>query len=89
VPAVNPIISSDVTPGEYPAGSDAPFAQAQLTGVSGLGGVSMNQATPTNTNAAGTSENISMHVAVLVAIALIGVYVLRQSGFKFVVAVGA
>lgn len=38
------------------------------------------------TNAAGTSENIAMHIAFIVALALIGVYVFRASGFKFVVA---
>lgn len=44
---------------------------------------------PDSTNAAGTSENVAMHVAVIVALALIGVFVLRQSGFRFVVGAGA
>jgi hypothetical protein len=37
-------------------------------------------------NASGTSEAVAAHVAVVIAFALIGVYVLRASGFKFVVA---
>jgi hypothetical protein len=37
-------------------------------------------------NAAGTAENLALHVALLVAFAMIGVYVFRASGFKFVVA---
>lgn len=39
-------------------------------------------------NAAGTSENVALHVAAVIAFALVGVYILRQSGFKFVVAGG-
>jgi hypothetical protein len=52
------------------------------------GGYLMNSAANTATNAAGTSENVAMHVAIIVALALVGVYVLRQSGFRFVVAAG-
>jgi hypothetical protein len=37
-------------------------------------------------NAAGTDEPLAVHVAALVAFALLGVYVLRMTGFKFVVA---
>jgi len=44
---------------------------------------------PDSTNAAGTSENVAMHVAVIVALALVGVFILRQSGFRFVVGAGA
>lgn len=40
------------------------------------------------TNAAGTSENIAIHLAVLVTLALIGVFVLRQAGIRFAFAVG-
>ena len=40
-------------------------------------------------NAAGTVENAAVHVAVIIALALIGVYALRQTGFRFVLAAGA
>lgn len=40
-------------------------------------------------NAAGTAENVALHVGVIIAMALIGVYVLKASGFKFVLAVGS
>lgn len=43
----------------------------------------------TGTNAAGTSENVAMHVAILIAVALIGVFVFRQAGIRFAFAVGA
>lgn len=46
---------------------------------------------PSNTsgvNAAGTSENVALHLAILVIVALVGVYVLRQSGVRFAVAGG-
>ena len=41
-----------------------------------------------STNAAGTAENVALHVALIVAAAMIGVYVLRASGFRFVAAGG-
>jgi hypothetical protein len=41
-----------------------------------------------STNAAGTAENLALHVAMVVAFALVGIYVLRQSGFRFVIAAG-
>lgn len=46
---------------------------------------------PDNTsgvNAAGTSENVSLHLAILIVLALVGVFVLRQSGVRFAVAAG-
>lgn len=44
------------------------------------------QGTDGGVNAAGTSESVATHVAAVIAFALLGVYVLRASGFKFVVA---
>lgn len=41
---------------------------------------------PTNNsgvNAAGTSENIALHLAVLIAICLVGIFVFRQSNVRF------
>lgn len=46
------------------------------------------EGTVNDTNAAGTQEALAMHVAAIVVFALLGVYVLRGTGFKFVVAVG-
>lgn len=42
--------------------------------------------TASQQNAAGSAENLALHVAMIVAFALVGVYVFRASGFKFVVA---
>lgn len=41
---------------------------------------------PQAQNAAGTSEDVALHVALIAAFALVGVWALRSSGFKFVVA---
>lgn len=41
-----------------------------------------------NTNAAGTSDNVAMDVAIIVVLALVAVWALRKSGFGFVVGVG-
>lgn len=41
---------------------------------------------PTAQNAAGTQDDLAMHVAFIVAFAAIGVWALRASNFKFVVA---
>lgn len=46
----------------------------------------VNPAGTNGQNAAGTAENLALHVAMIVAFALVGVYLLRASDFKFVVA---
>jgi len=75
---------SGVLPSINTAGANPPQSLDQ-TGITGVS----NSMSPDSTNAAGTSENVAMHVAVIVALALIGVFVLRQSGFRFVVGAGA
>ncbi len=96
MPAVNPFIDPGVnleatdgspvafTPSVYTLRNQDPRPGALAQGLSNL----MNATSPTATsvNAAGTSENVAMHVAIIVALALLGVYVFRQSGFKFAVA---
>lgn len=46
------------------------------------------EGTVNDTNAAGTQETLAAHVAMIIAVALAGVLVLRLTGFKFVVAAG-
>jgi hypothetical protein len=96
VPAVNPFIDPGINldaidgspvnfaPSPYTLRQQDPrpaAAQAGRTLMSPWSSASTSQV-----NAAGTSENVAMHVAVIVALALVGVYVFRQSGFKFAVA---
>lgn len=93
MPAVNPFIDPganleaidgspvNFAPSAYTLRQQDPRPGALAQGVHALMGVTAN-----SVNAAGTSENVAMHVALIAAAALIGVYVLRQSGFKFVVA---
>lgn len=75
MPAVNPFI-------------DGAAALHGAPSVPHVAGALVNpyQAQDTQVNAAGTTEAVAVHVAVVIAFALIGVYVLRASGFKFVVA---
>lgn len=90
MPAVNPFID----PGfniEALDGSPVNFAPSAYTlrqqdPRPGALAAVMQTNSSTSVNAAGTSENVAMHVAFIVALALIGVYALRQSGFKFAVA---
>jgi hypothetical protein len=74
-----------------PAQSDS-RTQGNFTGNNTLGNLTqtvMNTATSTNTvNAAGTSENVAMHVAVMVATAMVFIFILHKSGFRFVAAAG-
>lgn len=99
MPSVNPFIDQganveaiDGSPVNFTAGlptlQQAVVPAAAQAGIGGrLEGWIMNvTGGAQTTNAAGTSENVAMHVAALVAFALIGVYLLRQSGFKFAVA---
>lgn len=85
MPAVNPLIDYG-----QPVAATPAVVQNPSPAASQAGGMMQPVAPDQNTqvNAAGTSENVALHVAALVAFALIGVYVLRQSGFKFVVAGG-
>lgn len=81
MPAINPLIDGapDFVPNQAPA-STAPFDP------SGGGRVNPYEGTVNQTNAAGSYEPVATHVAVIIAFALIGVWALRASGFKFVVA---
>lgn len=83
MPAVNPLIALGIPAPAAPAGQAATASGGQ-SGSRLVQPVSPDQTT--QVNAAGTSENVAMHVALMVATAMIGVYVLKQSGFKFVVA---
>jgi hypothetical protein len=40
-----------------------------------------------STNAAGTSENVSLHTAYIIVFALFGIWFLKHNGFAFVRAV--
>jgi hypothetical protein len=81
VPASNPLIAGVPmwVPNQAPA-STAPYDPA------GGGAVNPYAGNDSATNAAGTAEPVATHVALVVAFALLGVYVLRVTGFKFVVA---
>lgn len=90
MPAVNPFIDPGINV-EAIDGSPVNFAPSAYTlrqqdpRPGALADLIMGTATM-STNAAGTQENVAMHVAFIVALALIGVYALKQSGFKFAVA---
>lgn len=83
MPAANPFIDGApiFVPNQAPA-STAPYDPT------GGGGVNPYQGTVNDTNAAGTQEAVASHVAILVVLAIAGVFVLRYTGFKFVVAAG-
>lgn len=95
MPSVNPYMASDaqgstlfaapvVQQGTLPTSSyQAPAAPANpLMDVNPVG------ASQSTVNAAGTAENVALHVALIVAFAMVGVYIFRASGFRFVVAGG-
>jgi hypothetical protein len=90
VPHVNPLI--DVSPAAAPPGDPGPPAgvlnQAPAPAQGPVDAVNPYEGTVNDTNAAGTQEAVAAHVAVLIVLALVGVYVLRGTGFKFVVAAG-
>lgn len=88
---VNPLIAELHALGTVPVAGQAPTfgAAALLTeSVREVGGVNPYGGSGTEVNAAGTAENVALHVAVIVALALVGVYVFKASGFRFVVAAG-
>ena len=82
MPYANPIIDASAPPVFVP--NQAPAVAGYPAG----GAVNPYGGTVNSTNAAGTSEPLAAHVAAVIAFALLGVYVLRATGFKFVVAVG-
>lgn len=100
MPAFNPFIdpginveATDGSPVNFTAG--LPTLQQAVRPASAQAGIGgrfegwiMNAAgnSASTVNAAGTSENVALHVAAVIAFALVGVYLLRQSGFKFAVA---
>lgn len=79
MPASNPFIAGVpfLVPNQAPA-STAPFHP------DGGGGMNPYQGTVNDTNAAGSQEAIGMHVAAIIALALVGVFVFRALGFSFV-----
>lgn len=95
MPSVNPLI--DDNPTAAPVGdpglpgrvlNQSPTSTASYTALDRGSVVNPYQGTVNDTNAAGTQEAVAAHVAVVIIFALVGVYVLRGTGFKFVVAAG-
>lgn len=90
MPAANPFIDNSIpgntgsvgnlslTTAQYAAAGTAAVADAMYTSP-----ISQNQV-----NAAGTSENVAMHVAIIIVLALVGLFIFRKSGFRFAVAAG-
>lgn len=64
------------------------FAQVVQAGTAAVDDMYTSPNSVTGANAAGTSENVALHLAILVVICLALVFVLRQSGFRFAVAAG-
>ena len=94
MPASNPLFAWGESGEDITAVGYAPVAAAQGTNPadaqSGTGiGAFLNSVPNTTVNAAGTSQNVSLHVALVVVTALVAVYVFRASGFRFVAAAGA
>lgn len=86
MPAVNPLIdiyTSDAAPVVQQATLPGTITTGWRPAVNPFSG-----GTGTTTNAAGTNENVAAHIALIIAVAIAGVFILRQSGFKFVVAGG-
>ncbi len=90
MPAQNPYIGTDPGHSQWGASGPDPIIDVIETGLPSAITTTVFT-TPTNNsgvNAAGTSENVALHVAVLIALALVGVFVFRQAGVKFAVAAG-
>jgi len=89
VPAENPIIGT----GQYEVGSlgfpTVNVYQSGLPSAPASNAMYGSPDTTSMTNAAGTNENIAMNLAVLIVLALVGVFVLRKAGIRFAFAVGA
>ena len=82
MPSVNPFIANhDGTSVLDPGMAGGRVTEAPLI-------TNIPMPTDNSTNAAGTSESVALHVALLVTTALLGVYLFRASGFRFVVAAG-
>lgn len=97
MPSINPLVDLDLynpiwggNPGNKDGGEPRTPSWHLSAGHHSLADTQgfMSPDNSNQTNAAGTAENTAMHVALLVAVAGIGVYVLRQTGFRFVVAAG-
>lgn len=86
MPSANPFIDMG---GDQRSGPMLGLTTAQYS-QPGTAAVSMftSPSSQTTTNAAGTSENVAMHVAIIIALALVAIFVFRQSGFRFAVAAG-
>ncbi|HEX6461103.1 MAG TPA: hypothetical protein VF032_19460 [Thermoleophilaceae bacterium] len=86
MPSVNPFIEllrPDSAPPVYVANQapaeSGPYLPTQRT-------APVNPTAGQPANAAGTSEAVNQHVAIIVVFALLGVWALRATGFSFVVA---
>lgn len=87
MPAVNPYIDTDLDPGaELASGRQQAARAGALASAAPIAIMNSAPAQNTQVNAAGTSENVALHVASIITLALIGIYILRQSGFRFVAA---
>ena len=88
MPATNPLLAETDGAGGYAPGIESLIAQNPMPGAL-AGDIGMNQtggAAATQVNAAGTSENVAVHVAAMVVLAGVGVIGLRKLGFRFAVA---
>lgn len=91
MPAENPIVGYGQDVGYELNQVGIPYVDVRHSGLPAAIATSAMYGSPgtsTSTNAAGTSENVAMHLAVLVALALIGIFVFRQAGIRFAFAVG-
>lgn len=73
-PGIESLMDQQIAPGALTAGSEA---QMNVGAISG-----------STVNAAGSSENVALHVALFVITGLVGVYGLNKLGFRAMVAVG-
>lgn len=89
MPAANPFIDNSI-PGNAAGWGNIALSTAQypVAGVAAVGTMFTSPTSQNTTNAAGTSENVAMHVAVIIVLALVGLFIFRQSGFRFAVAAG-
>ena len=89
MPAENPIIGT----GGYEFGSlglpTVNVYQSGLPSATASNAMYSSADTASMSNAAGTNEAIATNLAVLIAVALIGIFVFRQAGIRFAFAVGA
>lgn len=90
MPQVNPLLTAEEGPGLLPGVGPATAPQTAVPAAITTGGdEQMNTSTvsPHEVNAAGTSQNVAAHVAVIVLVAMGGIYLIRHVGFEAMVTV--